>query len=407
MTLRAKLIVVSALIALVSVISIATQHTASDTGRNAAVVKPVKPSTVQPTTTPSTPARHTQHPKPMPPATQMTSPAQEATPLTAVPLQRMVGQMVMGRMDGTIPDQTLLDRIRNGEIGSVILFGDNITSQAQLLSLDHQLQAAAKAGGNPPLLIATDQEGPPLVKRLPWAAPTISPPAMGQQGAGLAQAQGQATGLALRDSGINVDLAPVADVAHSASSFIWKQQRSFGMTPATVTAGAGGFAAGLQTEGVAATAKHFPGAGMFPTDTDNALQHAVDSSIDVAPYHQLIAQHISVIMVSTGVYDNLDAANPAALSPRIIGGLLRGQLGFQGVVMTDDLQRPTGHSTAASAVLAAAAGADIVLACSDSAGGGLAYQGLLQAAQSRQIPRATIEAAYQHVRALKNQYATG
>ena len=86
---------------------------------------------------------------------------------------------------------------------------------------------------------------------------------MGQQGQGLAESQGQATGIALHDSGINVDLAPVADVAHSASSFIWKQQRSFGMSPATVAAGAGGFAAGLQTEGVAATAKHFPGAGMF------------------------------------------------------------------------------------------------------------------------------------------------
>ena len=74
----------------------------------------------------------------------MTSPTQEAAPLTAVPLQRMVGQMVMGRMDGTTPDQALLDRIRNGEIGSVILFGDNITSQSQLAQLDQELQAAAK-----------------------------------------------------------------------------------------------------------------------------------------------------------------------------------------------------------------------------------------------------------------------
>jgi beta-N-acetylhexosaminidase len=406
-TLRAKLIAVSALIAFVAVVSIATQPTRSDSARNTAAVHVITTTTAHPSTT-LTPAHHAHHPKALPPATQMTSPTQEAAPLTAVPLQRMVGQMVMGRMDGTSPDQALLDRIRNGEIGSIILFGDNILSQSQLAQLIQELQAAAKAGSNPPLLIATDQEGPPLVKRLPWAAPTISPPTMGQDGPGVAQSQGQATGIALRDSGINVDLAPVSDVAHSAASFIWKQQRSFGMNPATVTAGASGFAAGLQAEGVAPTAKHFPGAGMFPTDTDNALQHAnLTPSVDLVPYHQLIAQRLPIIMVSTGFYDNLDPSNPAALSHHIITDVLRGQLGFQGAVMTDDLQRPTGHSTSESAVLAALAGADIVLACSDTAGGELAYSGLLQAAQSNQIPRATIEAADTQVRALKHQYATG
>ena len=112
-------------------------------------------------------------------------------------------------------------------------------------------------------------------------------------------------------------------------------------------------------------------------------------------------------MVSTGVYDN--STPPTRRRSRTTSSIdvLRGQLGFQGAVMTDDLQRPTGHSTSESAVLAALAGADIVLACSDSAGGGLAYSGLLQAAQSGQIPRATIETAYTRVRALKRQYATG
>lgn len=406
MTLRAKLTVASALIALLSIVSIATQRTSSESARNVAATGPTTTTPTRPSTgTTATGTQHrAHHPKPLPPATQMTSPTQEAAPLTAAPLPRMIGQMVMARMTGTTADPSLLARIRDGEVGNVILFGENITSQAQVTQLDAQLQAAAKQGGNPPLLISTDQEGG-LVKRLPWAAPSIAPPVMGQDGPGVAQSQGQGTGIALRDAGVNVDLAPVADVAHSAASFIWIQHRSFGMTPGTVAAGAGAFAAGLQAENVAATAKHFPGAGAFPVDTDNALQHADLQGIDTVPYQTLIAQHIPIIMVSTGVYPNEDPANPAALSHHIISDLLRGQLGFQGVVMTDDLQRPTGHSTGDSAVLAATAGADIILACSDDNGGPLAYSALLAAAQSGRIPRATITAAYDQIQKLKNQYA--
>ena len=140
-------------------------------------------------------------------------------------LAKLVGQQLMVRMDGTTPDADLLNRIRRGEVGGVILYAENITSAAQTRHLVSELQQASKAGGNPPLLISTDQEGG-QVKRLPWAPPDLSPPQMGDQGPSVSEQQGQQTGTALRNVGINVDLAPVLDVAHSPSSFIWQQGRS-------------------------------------------------------------------------------------------------------------------------------------------------------------------------------------
>ena len=109
-------------------------------------------------------------------------------------LRQMVGQKLMVAMRGTSPSADLLGRIRRGEVGGVILFGANIASAPQLVRLTRQLQQAATAGGRPPLLIATDQEGGG-VKRLSWAPPTLSPPQMGAIGsATTAASQGKATG---------------------------------------------------------------------------------------------------------------------------------------------------------------------------------------------------------------------
>ena len=141
----------------------------------------------------------------------------------------MIGQQVMVKMSGTSPDRGLVGRIRRGEVGGVILYSENIVSPGQTRALVHRLQAAAHAGGNPRLLISTDQEGG-QVRRLPWAPPTVSPPAMGARGSRVSRSQGTRTGRALRAVGINVDLAPVVDVAHSSGAFIWRQGRSFGMS---------------------------------------------------------------------------------------------------------------------------------------------------------------------------------
>lgn len=353
-----------------------------------------QPASDVPTKRPAAAVHHTPaKPRPTPAPTQ-------ASPSLA----RMVGQEIMVRMAGTSPDAALLDRIRRGEVGGVILYTDNIVSETQLRTLTSELQSAARAGGNPRLLISTDQEGG-QVKRLPWAPPFISPPEMGAQGPTVSEAQGARTGQALKADGINVDLAPVVDVAHSSSVFIWRQARSFGMSASRVVDSAVPFAQGMEQAGVAATAKHFPGLGGAAVDTDYALQHITAEPRDLSPYRALIQDQIPMIMVSTGVFSNLDPSAPAALSHAVVTGLLRNQMGFNGVIITDDLERPTGYSTTQAATQAAAAGADIVLVSTTEAGGETAYNAMVSAAETGAISRSHVQQSYQRVQALKQSFA--
>jgi beta-N-acetylhexosaminidase len=338
----------------------------------------------------------------------ITTPAASAgTPAPpSVTLAKLVGQQLMVRMDGTTPDPGILARIRAGEVGGVILYGENIVSPAQTASVVHELQDAARQGGNPPLLISVDQEGGEVV-RLPWAAPRLSAEALGAAGQVQAGSEGLQTGTDLRAVGINVDLAPVVDVAHSPDAFIWRQERSFGMDPASVAATAGAFAQGLQQAGVAATAKHFPGLGGAPIDTDSALQNLQSGPGDIEPYRSLIADNVAMIMVSTGVFPGLDPSGaPAALSRTIATGLLRNQLGFDGVIITDDLERPTGFTVPESARRATAAGADMILMASTEGAGRIAYGSLLSAARSGITPMSSLTDSYLRILELKRRYAT-
>src|SRR5204862_2278113 len=139
-------------------------------------------------------------------------------------------------MDGTTtPSASLLSRIAKGQIGGVILFGRNVTTRTALIALTKQLHDAAVKAGRPRLLIMVDQEGG-SIKRIPWAPPTLSPPQMGANGSATnAKSQGDQTAIALRALGINVDLAPVADVPSSTSSFMYQQGRTWSFSAATTT----------------------------------------------------------------------------------------------------------------------------------------------------------------------------
>jgi beta-N-acetylhexosaminidase len=179
-------------------------------------------------------------------------------------LERLVGQKIMTGIDGAAPGASLLGRVRAGEVGGVILFGQNTTSTAQVARTVAELQTAAKAGGNPPLLIATDQEGG-MVKRLP-GPPDVAPAEMGS--AADARSEGAATGAYLRRLGVDVDLAPVLDTPNAPSS--WLGTRAFSRDPEINARLGPAFVAGLQSAHVAATAKHFPGLGTARATTDTA-----------------------------------------------------------------------------------------------------------------------------------------
>ena len=198
-----------------------------------------------------------------------------ATAAAADPsLGALVGQKLMVAMSGTMPDAGLLGRVERGEVGGVILFGSNIVSAAQVRALTTALRHAAATGGQPPPLIATDQEGG-SVRRVPWAPPTLSPPQLGARGsASTARQQGAATGVALACAGIDTDLAPVADVPASSSSFLERQGRTWSSSASVTATLADAFTSGLEDGHVDPAMKHFPGLGFATRNTDDtAVTH--------------------------------------------------------------------------------------------------------------------------------------
>jgi beta-N-acetylhexosaminidase len=339
-------------------------------------------------------------------APQPTAPVVRQSNLTTPPA-KLLGQRIMVGLSGTTPSRALLAEVRAGEVGSVILFAANIVSRPQTLALTGALQVAARQGGNPPLLIAVDQEGGE-VKRLPDGPPDLSPPQIAATGSvAKATSEGRATGRYLTQWGINMDLAPVVDVPTFRAAFIWQQGRAFSFDAAAVAKYATAFALGLQAEHVAATAKHFPGVGSARVDTDNRLDELRPSAAQriaaLAPYRALIPQGLDTVMVSTAGFPAYDPSGaPTALSRTMIQNLLRGRLRFRGVTITDALGTPTGHDEVSAGVLAAAAGADILL-YTDSASGELAA---LRAALRRgAISGAAAAASYTRIVGLKRSLA--
>jgi beta-N-acetylhexosaminidase len=226
--------------------------------------------------------------------------------------------------------------------------------------------------------------------------------------AAVAQAQGRETARNLRGYGIDVDFAPVLDVGHG--GFI--AGRTFGDTPADVATRAVAFAHGLALGGVVATAKHFPGLGYAPANTDNERAiiraSAPQLNADLLPYKRAISGGLPMVMVSTALYPRFGIHVPAACSPTAVTQLLRERLGFRGVVVTDTLYSPAVNAykpTPQAAVAAVAAGVDIVLPggstkTADAMSEG-AYRAIVAAVKSGALPQSTVAAAYARVLALK------
>jgi beta-N-acetylhexosaminidase len=222
-----------------------------------------------------------------------------------------------------------------------------------------------------PLLMLVDQEGGE-VRRLP-GPPALSEKRIGQSanGASLAAAAGSGAAATLRAAGVNVNLAPVVDVYRQAGNFIDEFQRSYSSNAGTVARLGAAFIRAQQSKDVAATAKHFPGLGsagrsqntdLRPVTLNTSL--ATLRAVDEAPYRSAIPAGVKLVMTSWATYTALDASRPAGLSPTVIGSELRRRLGFKGVTITDGIEagalKPFG-SLSRRAVLAASAGADLIL----------------------------------------------
>ncbi len=326
-------------------------------------------------------------------------PAASAEPLPHLTRAEALGQTIVGRFAGPAPSSDLLARIRRGELGGVILFSDNLTGSAASISrLTRTLQAAARAGGQPPLLIYVDQEGGE-VKRLP-GPPDESPRELGDPAE--AFAAGRQTGEFLRGLGINFDLAPVADVP-GRQSFI--ADRTFGDSPADVAAGACSFAAGLGEAGVGATLKHFPGLGEAAESTDQAPVR-IDAPADVlraayAPYEACGSAPLTLVMVSSAIYPTLTGGSPAVMESATYEQELARVGAAEAPTISDDLEAPALEGFESPAASSLNAGLDLLLYAKTEAASASAFAILLKTRGGAGVRSQALRAAAERVMRLK------
>lgn len=318
--------------------------------------------------------------------------------------EQLAGQHVIFPFAGRTPPPALLARIRRGEAAGVIFLGANLGTPAQVRALTRRLRSIPRpAGLDAPLLLMVDQEGG-SVMRLP-GAPTRSAPAMAASGdPAIARSEGRATAATLRAAGMNVDLAPVVDVVRPESA-LHAEGRGFGFSARSASRFGSAFVRGLTAGGVAATAKHFPGYGAAPSNTDEGpVQIDVSlrelHAVDRRPFRAAIDAGARLVMVSSATYPAL-SAKPAVFSPRVIEGELRRGLGFEGVTISDDLEAPAFGSPPGAALRAAAAGVDLLLFARSYDGAARASAQLARAIHAGQIERAPLYASLRRVLALR------
>jgi Beta-glucosidase-related glycosidases len=290
--------------------------------------------------------------------------------------------------------------------GGVILFpwAGNVSGVAQVVDLVNGLQ---KASPDVPLLIGADQEnGPvsrlsPLVTKLPDAR-TIGDTGDPEE----ARAAARVTGQELRALGVNLDFAPVADVNIDPKNPVIGR-RSYGPNPRKVAKMVAAAVAGFHDGGVAATAKHFPGHGDTSVDSHTGLPvigHSPSrwAKLDAPPFKAAIAAGVDAVMSAHIVMPNLDdSGDPATLSKRILTGLLREKLGFDGVVLTDSLQMKgvrEKYGDGEVAVRAILAGADMLLMPPDFP---KAYGAVLAAVRSGRISPTRLDRSVTRILKLK------
>lgn len=338
-------------------------------------------------------------------------------------LEDMAGQMLLVGFRGLSVDDTspIVRDVAAGRVGGVILFdydvllkspGRNVDNPEQVRGLTAALQSRARV----PLFMAVDQEGG-RVQRLKGRNGFADTPSAADMGAwqdpDRVRAAGLALGRMLSGLGLNLDFAPVADVdVNPQSPAIGALGRSFSADPEEVARDAEAFAQGLNRAGVLSCLKHFPGHGSARSDSHLGLTDvtATWSEAELIPYERLIPRGLDMVMAAHVFNARLDPDHPASLSQKTITGLLRGRLGFQGVVVSDDLQMGAvagRYSLEETVRLAVLAGNDILVF-----GNNLAYDPDV-AAQARGVivnmvrdgvvPEDRVCASYERIMALKNK----
>ena len=292
-------------------------------------------------------------------------------------LEQQVGQVFMVGVDTHTQQDASWAAVSERHVGNVFLAGRSQADTQAVLALVESFTdlVGADTTHDAPMLVATDQEGG-NVQVLGGPGFSRIPSALDQSRLSPADLEGRARawGAELADAGVTLNLAPVMDLVDAAAGPganppIGQWDRQYGSEPELVATHANAFARGMRRAGVASAIKHFPGLGRVAANTDTSADVTDtvtvrdDAAIDV--FAQGIQAGAEVIMMSSAVYRGIDPEAPAVFSPVLVGDVLRGDLGFDGVVMTDDLSAAAqvqAWTPGERAVAAIEAGCDLVLA---------------------------------------------
>jgi beta-N-acetylhexosaminidase len=328
-------------------------------------------------------------------------------------LDQKLGQMMIVQFVGPTYALPISTMISQYNVGAVLVFtaNGNVVDKDQLTSLIKQMKGASTTI---PLAVAIDQEGGTVDRLVNLDGPRPAEATIGATNdPNQARQAGEQAAKDLTSYGFNLNLAPVVDVTNVYNAQMY--DRTYGNTPALVTKMAGAYLQGLQKSGkVVGTLKHFPGLGDVSTDPHLSIPQLTRSKsdlekIDWAPYRALIKSgNVHAIMVTHEIVQAIDTTEPSSLSPKVIQGVLRKELGFQGVVMTDSLTMEALLQYATmpqAAVLSIEAGADLIMGASSPEDVASMFQSIKQAMSSGGITQQRINESVHRILMMK--YAMG
>jgi beta-N-acetylhexosaminidase len=324
-----------------------------------------------------------------------------------------IGQLLIGSLPALDITPEIRALVREFDLGGVILFSRNIESPEQVSELAAE---AERLGADQPLWVSVDQEGGRVARlKAPF---TLWPPmaTLGRAGSDvLAGRFAAALAAELAAVGVTLDFAPVLDI-HTNPKNPVIGDRALAESAAEVARLGRVVIRGLQGAGIAACGKHFPGHGDTSTDSHHELplvEHPPDRlrAVEFEPFRAAVAEEVAFIMTAHVLVPAFDETRPATLSPRIVQALLRDELGFEGVILGDDLEMKAvaARSTVPeSAVAAVKAGCDGLLICSGNVDlQAQALEALVKAVETGEIPQARLDDADRRLRRAKERYLAG
>ncbi len=344
-----------------------------------------------------------------------------APPERLAALAPQLGQLLLVGFTGTevAPDSAPAHLLCQARIGCVVLFARNIADGSQLARLTGALRERARTCTGNSLLVAIDAEGGRVMRLGPAAGytETLSAADLGQANdLAVTELEARRIGARLRVAGINWNLARVVDVGYNpANPVIVGAGRSYSADPLLVTLHARAFLRGMRDEGILTALKHFPGHGSSLADSHQGFVDVTDTAnpdVELLPYRMLIAERlVESVMTAHVVNRRLDRRHPATLSGPTITGVLRGELGFDGLVVSDDLRMGAieqYYGIGEAAVRALVAGVDVLLIAVDELADGrsasaVALAAVHQALADGRLPVARVEEALGRVRRLKER----